>query len=87
MKKPVMRFPLIQHQNSKLTLRALVEDNIDAQSTNVKVMEKQRSLQRCFMSRENTLDGDFESLSKLEAAILKQSFLQAVLRLRLLPCC
>ena len=53
--------------------RAKVKDNVDAQSTNVEAMEKQRDLQCFLMSCKNTLDGDFEGLSKLEAAILKQT--------------
>ena len=54
-------------------------DNEHSQSTNVELisskeaMERLRDLQRFFMSRENTQDGEFESLSKLETAILKQT--------------
>ena len=47
---------------AKLTLYAKVD-----------IVEFLTDLQRCFMSRKNTPDEDFKSLSKLETAILKQT--------------
>ena len=65
----------ILRQDSKLTLHAKVD-----------IVEFLTDLRRCFMSRKNTLDGDFESLSK-GSNTWANTFLQAVLHLQLLRCC